>query len=58
MKIHEAIKILQHMNPNEEVFLQFKEDTIEQRNNEHLKEYYNRYGGHPMNDHESERKLK
>jgi hypothetical protein len=38
MKIHEAIKMLQKMNPNEEVFIQFKEDVVEQRNNEHLKE--------------------
>ena len=37
MKIHEAIKMLSKMNPNEEVFIQFKEDVIEQRNNEHLK---------------------
>ena len=50
MKIHEAIKMLQKMNPNEEVFIQFKEDVVEQRNNEHLKdkEWHNRYGGHPM----------
>ena len=37
MKIHEAIKMLQKMNPNEEVFIQFKEDVTEYRNNEHLK---------------------
>ena len=38
MKIHEAIKMLQKMNPNEEVFIQFKEDVTEYRNNEHLKQ--------------------
>ena len=37
MLIKEAIKMLQRMNPNEEVFLQFKEDVTEYRNNEHLK---------------------
>jgi hypothetical protein len=37
MKIYEAIKILQKMNPNEDVFLQFTEDVTEYRNNEHLK---------------------
>jgi len=38
MKIHEAIKMLQRMNPNDDVFLQFTEDVTEYRNNEHLKE--------------------
>jgi hypothetical protein len=49
MKIHEAIKTLQRMDPNDEVFLQFKEDVTEYRNNEHLKdkEWRNRYGDHP-----------
>jgi len=44
--------MLQKMNPNEEVFIQFKEDVTEYRNNEHLKdkEWHNRYGGHPMDD--------
>jgi hypothetical protein len=37
MKIYEAIKMLQKMNPNEDVYLQFDEDVTEYRNNEHLK---------------------
>lgn len=38
MLIKEAIEMLKRMNPNEEVFLQFKEDVTEYRNNEHLKQ--------------------
>ena len=37
MLIKEAIMMLSKMNPNEEVFIQFKEDVTEYRNNEHLK---------------------
>lgn len=38
MLIKEAIEMLKRMNPNDEVFLQFKEDVTEYRNNEHLKQ--------------------
>ena len=38
MKIHEAIKMLQRMNQDDEVILQFEEDVTEYRNNEHLKQ--------------------
>ena len=37
MLVKEAIEMLKRMNPNEEVFIQFKEDVTEYRNNEHLK---------------------
>lgn len=37
MLIKEAIEVLKRMDPNEEVFIQFKENIVEQRNNEHLK---------------------
>ena len=37
MLIKEAIEMLKRMNPNDEVFIQFKEDVTEYRNNEHLK---------------------
>jgi hypothetical protein len=37
MLIKEAIKMLQRMDQNEEVFLQFKEDVTEDRNNEKLR---------------------
>jgi hypothetical protein len=48
MLIKEAIKMLSKMNPNEEVFIQFKEDVVEQRDNEHLKDkdWRDRYGYH------------
>lgn len=37
MLIKEAIEMLKRMNPNDEVFLQFKKDVTGYRNNEHLK---------------------
>ena len=56
MKIHEAIKMLQRMNPNDDVFLQFTEDVVEQRNNEHLKiKYDENESGHGKRRHMDDR---